>query len=100
MYNKARDFYEEAFYRSLFIGAENSVGFHNPPETMRILGDSIAFAVKLEGYLGQALAKAGVDVPIQVDLELEKYLNERGEKKLGGSPELEFKDPIGIQDRF
>ena len=100
LYNKARDFYEEAFYRSLFIGAENSVGFHNPPETMRILGDSIAFAAKSEGYLRQALAKAGVDVPVQVDLELSKYLDQRGEKKLGGSPELEFKDPMGIQERF
>lgn len=100
LYNKAKDFYEEAFYRSLFVGAENSVGFHNPPEAMRILGDSIAFAVKSEAYLRQALAKAGVDVPMKVDLELRKYLDERGEKKLKGMPELEFKDPMSIQDMF
>jgi nitrite reductase (cytochrome c-552) len=100
LYSKARDYYEEAFYRSLFIGAENSMGFHNPPEAMRILGDSIAFAARSEGYLRQALAKTGVDVPIRVDLELKKYLDERGEKKLKGNPALEFKDPMGLQERF
>jgi nitrite reductase (cytochrome c-552) len=100
LYKQAKDYYEEAFYRSLFIGAENSMGFHNPPEAMRILGDSIAFAVKSEGFLRQALAKAGVDVPMKVDLELRKYLDERGEKKLKGDPALEFKDPMGIQERF
>lgn len=100
LYKQAKNFYEEAFYRSLFIGAENSVGFHNPPETMRILGDSIAFAVKSEGFLRQILTKAGVDVPMKVDLELAKYLDERGKKKLKGDPALEFKDPMGIQEMF
>jgi len=38
LYQQAKDSYEEAFFRSLFIGAENSVGFHNPPEAARILG--------------------------------------------------------------
>jgi len=74
LYNQARDYYEEAFYRSLFIGAENSVGFHNPTEAMRVLGDSTAFATKAEGYLRQALMKAGVDVPVKVDLELAKAM--------------------------
>jgi len=44
LYDKAKEFYEEAFYRSLFIGAENSMGFHNPTEAMRVLGDSVAVA--------------------------------------------------------
>ncbi|MHC1712411.1 MAG: ammonia-forming cytochrome c nitrite reductase subunit c552 [Solidesulfovibrio sp.] len=100
LYDKAKDYYEEAFYRSLYIGAENSMGFHNPTEAMRVLGDSIAFAVKAEGYLRQILTKAGVDVPLRVDLELEKYLEGRGTKKLPGHPEMEFKDPMGVQDRF
>jgi len=100
LYAKAKDFYEEAFYRQLFMGAENSVGFHNPPEGLRILGDAIAFAVKSEAYLRQLLAKAGVDVPIKVDLEIMKYVDERGEKKLKFDPTLEFKDPMGIQERF
>lgn len=100
LYDKARDFYEEAFYRSLFIGAENSVGFHNPTEAMRVLGDSIAFASKAEGFLRQALAKAGVDVPVKIDLELSKYLEDRGERKIKWDKTQEFKDPSGVQDMF
>ena len=100
LYDQAKDFYEEAFYRSLFIGAENSMGFHNPTEALRVLGDSIAFAVKSEAYLRQILTKAGVDVPIKVDLELAKYLEGRGSKKLPSHPDQEFKDPMGVQDRF
>lgn len=100
LYNQAKDFYEEAFYRSVFIGAENSVGFHNPTESMRILGDSTAFAGKAEALLRQALAQAGVNVPIAVDLELKKYLDNRGEKKLMGNPDFEIKDPMHLQDKF
>jgi nitrite reductase (cytochrome c-552) len=100
LYNQAKEFYEEAFYRSLFIGAENSVGFHNPPEGLRILGDAIAFATKAEALLRQALMKAGVDVPIKVDLEIMKYVTDRGQRKLEFDPSLELKDPMGIQDRF
>jgi hypothetical protein len=29
-----------------------------------------------------------------------KYVDQRGEKKLKFDPALEFKDPMGIQDRF
>ena len=100
LYDKARDYYEEAFYRILFIGAENSVGFHNPAETLRVLGDSIAFAGKAEGLLRQGLVKAGADVPVKVDLELNKYIENRGEKKLKFNKTMEIKDPFGVQDRF
>lgn len=37
LYAQAREHYEEAFYRVVFIGAENSTGFHNPSEAERIL---------------------------------------------------------------
>jgi nitrite reductase (cytochrome c-552) len=100
LYDKAKEFYEEAFYRSLFIGAENSIGFHNPTEGLRILGDSLAFGTRAEAYLRQALAQAGVAVPVKVDLEIMKYVDQRGEKKLPFKPELEFKDPMGLQDKF
>jgi nitrite reductase (cytochrome c-552) len=100
LYDKAKEFYEEAFYRSLFMGAENSIGFHNPTEGLRILGDSIAFGSRAEAYLRQALASAGVDVPMVVDLEILKYVDQRGEKGLRFRPELELKDPSGLQDRF
>lgn len=100
LYDKARDHYEEAFYRVIFVGAENSVGFHNPTEAMRILGDAAAFAAKAEGLLRQALARAGVDTPIMVDLELKKYLDARGKKKLAFKKKFEFKDPYGVQEKF
>lgn len=100
LYDKAKDFYEEAFYRVVYIGAENSVGFHNPTEAARNLGDATAFAGKAEGLLRQALTKAGVDVPMKVNLELNKYLDERGKKKLKFQKEVEIKDPFGIQERL
>jgi len=100
LYDKAKDYYIEAFLRINFIGAENSVGFHNPAEALRVLGDSLAFAGKAKALLRQALAKAGIDVPIKVDLELKKHLENRGEKKLKFNPSLEIKDPFGVQEMF
>jgi nitrite reductase (cytochrome c-552) len=100
LYDKGKEFYEEAFYRSLFMGAENSVGFHNPAEGLRILGDSVAFGTRAEAYLRQALTKAGLEVPLKVDLEIMKYVDERGAKKLKFDPKLEFKDPYGLQEKF
>ena len=100
LYDKAKEYYEEAFYRCAFIGAENSVGFHNPSEAMRILGDSIAYATKAEALLRQALTQAGVNVPLKIDLELAKYTNNRGASKLNFRKELEITDPTGVQNRF
>lgn len=100
LYEKAKDYYEEAFYRVNYVGAENSVGFHNPTEALRNLGDALAFAGKAEGYLRQALAKAGVNAPVKVDLELAKYLDNRGKKKLMGNRAFEIKDPSYLQDKF
>ena len=57
MYDKAKDFYEEAFYRVTYIGAENSVGFHNPTEAQRNLGDAIAFARKRKACCARRLQK-------------------------------------------
>ncbi len=100
LYDKAKDYYEEAFYRVVYIGAENSVGFHNPTEAQRNLGDAIAFAGRADGLLRQALAKAGIDTPMIVNLELEKYLDARGKKKLVFDKKVEFKDPYGVQERM
>jgi nitrite reductase (cytochrome c-552) len=94
LYAQARDHYEEALYRVIFIGAENSTGFHNPSEALRILGDATNQAGKAEGLLRQALAKAGVAVPAKIDLELSKYVNNRGTKKLIFKPQNEIKDPF------
>jgi hypothetical protein len=35
-----------------------------------------------------------------VDLELEKYLNERGKKKLMQQKDVEFKDPFGVEEKL
>jgi nitrite reductase (cytochrome c-552) len=48
----------------------------------------------------KASAQAGVTVPVKVNLELAKYLNDRGAGKLKFRKELEFPDPSGIQNRF
>ncbi len=100
LYAQARDYYEEAFYRVTFIGAENSMGFHNPPETLRVLGDAAYFAGKSEALLRQLLAEAGAPAPAKLDLELGKYLGKRGKKKFNFDRTVEFKDPFGNQARF
>ncbi len=100
LYSKAKDFYKKAFLRVNFIGAENSTGFHNPTEATRILGDALAYANKTESMLRQMLTQSGVNVPDIVNLELKKYLYNRGKKKLGFKAEQEFKDPYGIQKEF
>ncbi len=94
LYAQARDHYEEAFYRVVFIGAENSTGFHNPAEALRVLGDAMTHAEKADGLLRRALAGAGVTAPAKIDLELPKYVNNRGAKRLMFRPEHEIKDPL------
>lgn len=91
LYDQAKNDYVEAFYRVVFLGAENSVGFHNPPEAERIANDAFSFASRAEDTLRQALDQADVDAPDPIDLELDKYLNNRGAKGLNFQPEQEFK---------
>jgi nitrite reductase (cytochrome c-552) len=98
--SQAKDLYLEGLYRGIFMGAENSVGFHNPSEAGRILGDSVAFSGKAAALLREALSRAGIQVPPDVNLDLAKYLNKRGVKPLNFIPAEEFKDPFGIQDRL
>jgi len=100
LYDRAKDLYLEALYRVIYIGAENSVGFHNPSEAGRICTDAVAMAQKSEMLLRQALAKADVDVPADINLELSKYINNRGGKKLNFRPELEVIDPFGNQEKL
>ena len=94
LYSKAREHYEQAFYRVVFIGAENSTGFHNPAEAQRVTDDAARHAAEAEKLLRQLLAQAGVTVPAKVDLELPKYVNNRGVKKLMFKAEHEIKDPF------
>jgi nitrite reductase (cytochrome c-552) len=100
LYERAKDLYIEAMYRVIYTGAENSVGFHNPSEVGRILGDAVAMASKSDALLRQALTKAGVTVPAEINLELANYVNKRGKKPLNFQPKLEFPDPFGIQEKL
>ena len=100
IYAKAKESYMQGFLRLNFVAAENSVGFHNATESARILGDSLAYASKTEIMLRQMLVKAGVNVPEKINLELNKYLSNRGKHKLNFRPYEEFKDPYGTQDYF
>ena len=93
-YGIAREHYEQAFYRVVFVGAENSTGFHNPQEAMRIIADAAGHAAKADMQLRQLLAKAGERVPDRIDLELSKYTTDRGSKKLQPRPEHEIKPPV------
>ena len=95
LYARARENFEQAFYRVIFIGAENSTGFHNPKEAMRVLTDASKYAVAADVQLRQLLAQAGQVVPEKIDLELSKYTNNRGAKKLMFKPEHEIKPPAG-----
>ena len=56
--------------------------------------------MKSEAFLRQILAKAGIDEPMKVPLEMAKYLDDRGGKKLKGEPAIEIKDPMNLQDMF
>ena len=97
LYMTAREHYEQAFYRLIFLGAENSTGFHNPVEAMRVIDDSANHASAADMHLRQLLAKVGEKVPEKVDLELPKYLNNRGAKKLQFKPEHEVKPPTIVR---
>ena len=97
LYRKAKDLYMRAFLRVVFISAENSMGFHNPTESTRVMGDAIAFSSKAEALLRQALTAAGVAVPQDINLELRKYLNGRGKKKLSFKREQLVPDPFDLQ---
>lgn len=100
LYQKAKQMYQYAFLRVVFVSAENSAGFHNPTEAARILGDAIAFAQKSAGLLRQILASQGMYVPEFVDMELLKYLNNRGDKNLMFKKDQQFPDPYGLQKYF
>jgi nitrite reductase (cytochrome c-552) len=56
---KARQLHRSAQWRTDYINAENSMGFHAPAETARILGEAIDYARQgqLEAYKAEVAAK-------------------------------------------
>ena len=91
--------YEEAFYRVVFIGAENSIGFHNPSEAGRILADALAFGGEAERLAAVLLTRRGVNMD-EVNTNATAYLNSRGDKHLEFRPAQELKDPSGLAPQF
>ncbi len=94
-YDGAVAHYRQAFYRTVFMGAENSMGFHNPAEGLRILADASAEADTAAAMLRDLLTSKGVSVPAEVPLELRKYTDNRGEKAKSFDRAQYLPDPSG-----
>lgn len=95
-YDEAIGHYRAAFYRVVFMGAENSMGFHNPAEGQRILTDAAAEADAASAILRNLLRSKGVKVPAEVPLQLRGYLDNRGVKPLNFAREDYIPDPSGV----
>ena len=83
---RAKEIYEEAYYRNTWIGAENSMGFHNPPEALRVLGDAIDQGRQAEMLAREAILKAGATPPeldmAKIDqIVLERYKSTDGKTR-------------------
>ena len=74
-----------------------AVRLHHRAEGMRVLEDAANHASAADMHLRRLLAQAGEKVPEKVDLELPKYLNNRGAKKLQFKPEHEVKPPTIVR---
>ncbi|MDA8340291.1 MAG: ammonia-forming cytochrome c nitrite reductase subunit c552, partial [Nitrospiraceae bacterium] len=80
---KAKEIYEEAYYRNTWIGAENSMGFHNPPEALRVLGDALDQGRQAEMLAKEAILKAGA-APPELDMaKIDAIVAERYKTKDG-----------------
>ncbi len=97
-YDKAAASYRQAFYRVVFLAAENSAGFHNPPEARRIARDAVLNASASQRLLIGVITAAGAPAPTFVNLDLPKYLNKRGDKNLNLDAGLEYKDTAPFSD--
>jgi len=98
-YDWAATHYRQAFYRVVYMGAENSVGFHNPAEGARILTEAFAEAQAAEQILRELLAEGGVSVPAELPLELRRYTDSRGVHGLDFNRDHYIPDPTGTAER-
>ena len=71
--DEAKVAYEKAYYRVVFVGAENSMGFHNPSEAERVLKDGLSFAQEAERKAREAIKGAGETPPEKFELDLEEF---------------------------
>lgn len=87
----------------LGIGVIASLFFMLGPPKLLAKSESPVFCGSchvMEAFLRQTLTKAGEEVPVQVDLELDKYLDNHGKKKLMRQEGVEIKGPFGVQERL
>ncbi|MRR11306.1 ammonia-forming cytochrome c nitrite reductase subunit c552, partial [bacterium] len=98
-YDEAAGHYRQALYRVIFMGAENSVGFHNPAEGQRILADAAEEADQADALLRELLASKGVAVPAEVPLQLRTYLDNRGTLGKSFIREQYVPDPTGSAEQ-
>lgn len=98
-FDEAVEHYRQGFYRVIYMGAENSVGFHNPQEGRRILGDAVTEVDQADAILRELLTSWGAPPPAEVPLELERYLTNRGVYAKGFVREQYFPDPTGQAER-
>ena len=95
LYERGARLYRQALYRTIYMGAENSVGFHNPEEGVRILTDAARYARDADAVMRELLTSKGIAVPAEVPLELPRYLDGRGEHRLTFQPAHHIPDPAG-----
>lgn len=98
-YDEAAGHYRQALYRVIFMGAENSVGFHNPAEGERILTDAVREAEAADALLRELLGSHGVQVPAEVPLQLRAYLDNRGTYEKDFVREHYIPDPSGAAEQ-
>jgi len=96
VYDEAVGHYTQALYRVIYMGAENSMGFHNPAEGRRLLQDAAAEADTAAGILREILTGRGVSIPAEVPLQLRTYLDNRGIHQKGFVAAHYLPDPAGI----
>jgi nitrite reductase (cytochrome c-552) len=67
---EARNFHRKAHIRWDFISAENSMGFHSPQESVRMLGDAIDYARQGELSALKLVYKYGGVIPPKTDIAM------------------------------
>ncbi len=85
--NEAKVAYEKAYYRIVFVGADNSMGFHNPTEAKRVLKDGLVFAQEAEKKAREAIKGAGETPPEKFELDLEEYPYDPEQNRAAGKRE-------------
>ncbi|MBF0343999.1 MAG: ammonia-forming cytochrome c nitrite reductase subunit c552 [Nitrospirae bacterium] len=97
---RAKELYQEAYYRNVWIGAENSMGFHNPPEALRVLGDAVDYGRQAESSAKEAIIKTGGSPPELDTAKIDQYVAQTyktTDGKTGFKPDIQRKAALLVQ---